>query len=66
MIGLIHDSYRHWEWGHRFLEVVEVDLTIELVHGSYRRWERGHRFLLWMKISCCLIQVSRALLIGLE
>jgi hypothetical protein len=30
--------------GHRFLEVVVVDLTIELIHDSYRRWERGSRF----------------------
>jgi hypothetical protein len=29
----------------RFLEAVEVDLTIGLVHDSYRRWEQGHRFL---------------------
>jgi hypothetical protein len=49
-----------------FFEAVEVDLTIELVNDSYHHWERGHRFLLWMKISCCLIRASRALLIGLE
>jgi hypothetical protein len=65
-IELIHDSYRHWERGRRFLQDVEVDLTIGLIHDSYRRWERGHRFLLWMKISCCLVQASRALLIELE
>jgi hypothetical protein len=39
---------------------------IGLVYDSYRRWERGLRFLLWMKISCYLIQASRALLIDLE
>jgi hypothetical protein len=66
MIGLIHDSYRRWERGHKFHEAVEVDLTIRLVHDSYRRWERGRRFLLWMKISCCLVRASCALLIGLE
>jgi hypothetical protein len=66
MIELIHDSYHRWERGHRFLETVEVDLTIGLIYDSYRRWERGRRFLLWMKISCCLIWASRALLIGLE
>jgi hypothetical protein len=66
MIGLIHDSYLHWERGHRFLEAVEVDLTIGLVHDSYRDWERGHIFLLWMKISCCLVRASRALLIEFE
>jgi hypothetical protein len=49
-----------------FLEAAEVDLTIGLVHDSYRRWERGRRFLLWMKISCCLVQASCALLIELE
>jgi hypothetical protein len=37
MIGLIYDSYRRWERGRRFLEVVEVDLTIGLIHDSYRR-----------------------------
>jgi hypothetical protein len=66
MIRLVHDSYRRWERGHRFLEAVVVDLTIGLVHDSYRRWERGRRFLLWMKISCCLVRASRALLIELE
>jgi hypothetical protein len=66
MIGLVHDSYRRWERGCRFLEAVEVDLTIGLIHDSYHRWERGHRFLLWMKISCWLIRASCALLIGLE
>jgi hypothetical protein len=65
-IGLIHDSYRRWERGRRFLKVVEVDLTIGLVHDSYHRWERGRRFLLWMKISCCLVRASCALLIELE
>jgi hypothetical protein len=44
MIGLIHDSYHSWERGRKFLEAVEVDLTIGLVHDNYRRWERGHRF----------------------
>jgi hypothetical protein len=44
MIGLVHDSYCHWERGHRFLEAIEVDLTIGLIHDSYRRWERGRRF----------------------
>jgi hypothetical protein len=66
MIGLIHDSYHRWERGRRILEAVEVDLTIGLVHDSYRRWERGHIFLLWMKISCCLVRASRALLIELK
>jgi hypothetical protein len=37
MIELIHDSYRRWERGRRFFEVVEVDLTIGLIHDSYRR-----------------------------
>jgi hypothetical protein len=27
---------------------------------------RGHRFLLWMKLSCCLVWSSHAMLIGLE
>jgi hypothetical protein len=45
---------------------VEVDLAIKLAHDSYRYWERGRRFLLWMKISCCLVRASRALLIELE
>jgi hypothetical protein len=66
MIELVHDSYRHWERGHSFLESIEVDLTIRLVHDNYRRWERGHRFLQWMKISCCLVRASCALLIELE
>jgi hypothetical protein len=66
MIELIHNSYHRWERGHKFLEAVEVDLTIGLVHDSYRRWERCRRFLLWMKVSCCLIRASRAILIGLE
>jgi hypothetical protein len=43
---LAHDSYRRWERGHRFIEVVEVDMTIGLIHDSYHRWEWSHRFLL--------------------
>jgi hypothetical protein len=39
MIGLIHDSYRRWERGRRFLEAVKVDLMIGLIHDSYHRWE---------------------------
>jgi hypothetical protein len=66
MIGLVHDSYHRWERDRRFLEAVEVGLTIGLIHDSYRHWERGRRFLLWMKISCYLVRASRALLIGLE
>jgi hypothetical protein len=66
MIGLIHDSYHHWERGHRFLEAVEVDLTIGLIHDSYYRLEQGHKFLLWMKISYCLVRASHALQVGLE
>jgi hypothetical protein len=66
MIGLVHDSYRRWERGRRFLEAVEVDLMIGIVHDSYHHWERGHKFLIWMKISCCIVRASRALLIGLE
>jgi hypothetical protein len=46
MIKLVHDNYRCWDRGRRFLEAVEVDMTIGLVHDSYRRWDRGHRFLL--------------------
>jgi hypothetical protein len=66
MIRLVHVSYGRWERGPKLFEAVKVDLTIGLIHDSYRRWERGRIFLLWMKISCCLIQASRALLIGLE
>jgi hypothetical protein len=66
MIGPVHDSYRRWERGRRFLEAVEVDLTIGLIRDCYHRWKRGHRFLLWMKMSCYLVQASCALLIGLE
>jgi hypothetical protein len=66
MIGLIHDSYHHWERGRRFLEAIKVDLTIGLANDSHHCWERGHRFLLWMKISCWLVWPSRALLSGLE
>jgi hypothetical protein len=65
-IGLVYDSYHRWERGRIFLKAVEVDLTIRLIHDSYHHWERGRRFLLWMKISCCLVWASCALLIGLE
>jgi hypothetical protein len=34
-----------WERDRRFLEVVEVDITIRLIHDIYYRWERGRRFL---------------------
>jgi hypothetical protein len=65
-IGLVHDSYCRWERGHRFLEAIEVDLTIGLIHDSYRRWERSCKYLLWVKISCCLVWASRALLLELK
>jgi hypothetical protein len=53
-------------WGHRFLEAVEVYLTIGLVHDSYRRWERDRRFLLWVKISHGFLEAAEVdLTIGL-
>jgi hypothetical protein len=50
MIGLVHDSYRRLERGHRFLEAVEVDLTIRLVRDSYRRWIEVADFLRLLKL----------------
>jgi hypothetical protein len=65
-IGFVLIAITAGPWGLRFLAAVEVDLMIGLVHDSYRCWERGLRFPLWMKISCCLVWASRAMLIGLE